>query len=71
VTNCESVEDKRLQELFVEITGETTLRGRQHEHSRTTSSREVFSATLDHRYVLGSDFDDGLEDAIGSPEDES
>ena len=66
------MEVKRLQELFVEITGETTLREHQHENSRTTSSRDVSSTGVkDDHDLLGFHFDDGLEDAIGSPEGES
>jgi hypothetical protein len=71
VTNSEPRENERLQELFVESTGETTLRERQHQNSRTTSSREAFSATVDDRHVRMFDSDDGLEDAIGSPEGEA
>jgi hypothetical protein len=59
VTNRESVEVKRLQELFVEITGETTLREQQHENSRAMSSHDGSSAAgeADHD-LLGFDFDD-------------
>jgi hypothetical protein len=71
VTDHQSAGDRRSRELFVETTGETTLRERHHDDFGTMRSPDVSAAAVDgDRLVPGLGFDDGPDDAIGSSERE-